>query len=61
MIAKSLAPTRGVDIATLADEIVGRIAMADALDILVDDRAFIKRVGDIMPCAISLTPRSCAW
>jgi len=44
MIANRSGQTRAFDIATLADEIVGRIAMADALDILVDDRAFIKRV-----------------
>jgi len=37
-----------LDIAALADEILGRIAMADALDILVDDRAFIERAGDVM-------------
>ena len=36
------------DIASLADEIVGRIAMADALDVLVDDRAFVERAGDVM-------------
>ena len=31
------------DIAALADEIVGRIAVADALDVLVDDRPLIER------------------
>ena len=30
------------DIAALANEIFGRIAMADALDILVDDRTLIE-------------------
>ena len=37
-----------LDVAALADEIVGRIAMTDALDILVDDRAFIEVAGDVM-------------
>ena len=36
------------DIAALADQIFGRIAMADALDVLVDDRALIERAGDVM-------------
>src|SRR3984893_11194178 len=36
------------DIAALAHQIVGGIAMADALDVLVDDRAFIERTGDVM-------------
>jgi hypothetical protein len=36
------------DVAALANQIVGGIAMADALDILVDDRTFIERAGDIM-------------
>ena len=31
-----------LDISTLANQIVGRIAVADALDILVDDRAFVE-------------------
>src|SRR6266851_4266949 len=37
-----------LDIASLADEIVGRIAMTDALDILVDDRPLIERAGDVV-------------
>src|SRR5450755_4039579 len=37
-----------LDIASLANEIVGRIAMADALDILVDDRPFIEGAGDVV-------------
>ncbi len=36
------------DVAALANQIAGRIAVADAFDILVDDRAFIERAGDIM-------------
>src|SRR3984893_1868502 len=36
------------DIAALAHQIVGGIAMADALDVLVDDRAFIECAGDVM-------------
>jgi len=30
------------DIATLADEVFGAVLMADALDILLDDRPFIE-------------------
>ena len=37
-----------LDIASLADQIVGRIAMADTLDVLVDDRAFIEGAGDVV-------------
>src|SRR5258708_39634461 len=37
-----------LDIAALASEVVGRIAMADALDVLIDDRAFIEVAGDVM-------------
>src|ERR1700682_3770904 len=36
------------DVAALANEIVGGVAMADALDVLVDDRAFVQRAGDVM-------------
>jgi len=36
------------DIAALADEIVGRIAVADALDVLVDDRPLIEGARDVM-------------
>jgi hypothetical protein len=36
------------DVAALADKIVRRIAMADALDILIDDRAFIEVAGDVV-------------
>src|SRR2546425_9069199 len=37
-----------LDIAALASQIVGRIAMADALDVLIDDRALIEIAGDVM-------------
>src|ERR1700686_5449040 len=37
-----------LDVAALAHEIVGRIAMADALDVLVDDRALVEVAGDVM-------------
>ena len=30
------------DVAALADEIVRRVAMGDALDVLLDDRAFVE-------------------
>ena len=31
-----------LDVAALADEVVGRVAMADALDVLLDDRPFVE-------------------
>ena len=34
-----------LDVAALADEIVGRVAMADALDVLVDDRPLVEIAG----------------
>src|SRR6202012_851820 len=37
-----------LDVAALAHEIVRRIAMADALDVLVDDRALVEVAGDVM-------------
>ena len=37
-----------LDVAALADEVVGRIAVADALDVLVDDRAFVQVARDVM-------------
>src|SRR5260370_15292028 len=37
-----------LDITALASEIVGRIAMADALDVLIDDRTFIEVASDVM-------------
>jgi hypothetical protein len=30
------------DVATLADQILGRVAMADAHDVLIDDQALMK-------------------
>jgi hypothetical protein len=36
------------NVANLANEIVGPVAMADPLDILVDDRTFVERAGHIM-------------
>ena len=36
------------DVAALADQIFGRIAVADALDILLDNRAFIEIGRHIM-------------
>ena len=36
------------DVAALANQIFGRVAVADALDILVDDRALIEGAGDVM-------------
>src|ERR1700710_3285993 len=36
------------DVAALANQILRRVAMADALDILVDDRTLIERAGDVM-------------
>ncbi len=50
------------DIAPLADEIVGRIAVGDVFNVLIDDRALVEvagpRNGRSQP--ISLTPRSWA-
>src|SRR3954471_14360559 len=36
------------DVAALAHEIFRRIAMADALDVLIDDRTLIECAGDVM-------------
>src|SRR4051794_39897551 len=36
------------DIATPADEIVWRMAMADAFDVLIDNRAFIEVAGNVV-------------
>src|ERR1700730_8159025 len=36
------------DVAPLARKIFRRIAMADALDVLVDDRALVEVSGDVM-------------
>jgi len=48
MIAHRARQHAALDVAALANQIVGRIAMADALDVLVDDRPLIKRAGDVM-------------
>ncbi len=38
-----------LDVAALADQVLRRVLMADALDILLDDRAFIEiAAGDVM-------------
>ncbi len=37
-----------LDVAALAHEILGRVAMADALDVLIDDRPFVEIAGDVM-------------
>src|SRR5260370_13518816 len=37
-----------LDVAPLAHEVVGRVAVADALDVLVDDRSLIEDLGDVM-------------
>ena len=36
------------DIAALADQILRGIAMADALDVLIDDRPLVKIAGDVV-------------
>src|ERR1700740_931758 len=36
------------DTAALAPEIIRRVAMADAFDVLVDDRSLVEVAGDIM-------------
>jgi len=36
------------DVAALARKVFRRVAVADALDILVDDRAFVEVARDIM-------------
>src|SRR4051794_38440411 len=37
-----------LDVAALADEILRRVAMADALDVLVDDRTLVEVARDVM-------------
>src|SRR5262249_16991947 len=37
-----------LDVAALGHEIVGRVAMTDALDVLVDDRAFVEIARHVM-------------
>src|ERR1700694_4830157 len=48
MIAYRARQHAPLDVAALADQIVGRIAMADTLDVLIDDRALIEVAGDVM-------------
>src|SRR5712675_2396135 len=48
MMAHRARQHAALDVAALADEILGRIAMADALDVLVDDRALIEVARDVM-------------
>src|SRR6476661_10368506 len=48
MIAYRACEHAALDVATLASEIVWRIAVADALDVLIDDRALIEIAGDVM-------------
>src|SRR6476620_5149980 len=48
MIAYRACQHAALDVATLASEIVWRIAVADALDVLIDDRALIEIAGDVM-------------
>src|SRR5439155_17030343 len=48
MVAHRARQHPALDIAALANEVLGRIAMADTLDVLVDDRALVERAGDIM-------------
>ena len=37
-----------LDVAALADQVLGRVAMADPLDVLLDDRPLVEVGGDIM-------------
>src|SRR5690242_18979972 len=37
-----------LDIAAFAHEIVGRVAMTDALDVLIDNRSFVEVARDVM-------------
>src|ERR1700723_1758883 len=48
MMAHRARQHAALDIAAFADEILGRIAVADALDVLIDDRTFVERAGDVM-------------
>src|SRR4051794_26956445 len=48
MMAHSPRQHAAFDVAALANQILGRVAMADALDILIDDRALVERARDIM-------------
>src|SRR5437899_1939576 len=48
MMAHGAREHAALDIAALAREIFRRVAMADALDVLVDDRAFVEIAGNVM-------------
>src|SRR6201992_1308563 len=48
MMAHRARQHAALDIASLADEILGRIAVGDVLDILIDDRAFVEITGHVM-------------
>ena len=48
MMAHGARQHAAFDVAALANQIFRRVAVADALDILVDDRALIERAGDVM-------------
>src|SRR6185312_3384014 len=48
MMAHGARQHAALDIAALANEIFRRVAMADALDVLVDDRPFVEIAGDVM-------------
>ena len=45
MVADGARQHAPFDVASLANEIVGRVAVADALDVLVDDRSLIEVTG----------------
>ena len=48
MMAHGAGQHAALDIAALAREVFRRIAVADALDVLVDDRAFVEVARDVM-------------
>ena len=50
MMAHSTRQHATFDITTLAHEIFRQIAMADALDILLDDRTLVEIRSDVMGC-----------
>src|SRR5438552_17565640 len=48
MIADRARQHAPLDIASFADEILGRVTMADAFDVLVDDLPLVEIAGDVM-------------
>src|SRR5215470_14389282 len=48
MVADGARQHASLDVASLADEILGRVAMADALDVLIDDRPLVEIARDVM-------------